>query len=354
MGIQKQLFGKSPDNREVFLYEITNENHMTIAVSDFGATLVKVLVPDRDGHLRDVVLGYDSAEGYYDNPGHFGAVVGRNGNRIKAAKFTINGKEYQLAVNDNKNNLHSGPNWYRTRVWNVTEINEEKNSVTFGILSPDGDQGFPGNYTGYVTYELTEANEIVLHYEGSADMDTVVNMTNHSYFNLAGHKAGTEAMLNHVVQIFAPEYTPVSDSEAIPTGEILPVKGTPMDFTKPKTIGQDVEADFEQLKLLGGYDHNYALCREKGELQQAAKIVCKESGIEMEVFTDLPGMQFYIGNFIEKENGKEGCVYEKRGGFCMETQYYPDACNQPAFQSSVLKAGEKYDTVTVYKFSSEK
>ena len=354
MGIQKQLFGKSLDNREVFLYEMTNKNRMSIAVTDFGATLVKVLVPDRQGVRRDVVLGYDDAEGYYNNPGHFGAVVGRNGNRIKDAKFTINGKEYQLAVNDNKNNLHSGPNWYRTRVWNVTEIKEEKNSITFGLLSPDGDQGFPGNYTCYVTYELTDENEIVLHYEGSADADTVVNMTNHSYFNLAGHAAGREAMLKHVVEIYAPEYTPVKDSEAIPTGELLSVVGTPMDFTSPKTIGQDVEADFEQLKLLGGYDHNYALCREKGELKKAAKVVCQESGIEMEVFTDLPGMQFYIGNFIEKESGKEGCVYEKRGGFCMETQYYPDACNLPSFQTSVLKAGDKYDTVTVYKFSTEK
>ena len=354
MGITKQSFGKSMDNQEVFLYGITNKNQMTITVTDFGATLVQILVPNKDGNKIDVALGYDTVEGYYKNPGHFGATIGRNGNRIKNAAFSINGKEYPLAVNDNVNNLHSGPNWYRTRVWNVTEIDEEKNAVTFCILSPDGDQGFPGNFTGYVTYELTDDNEIVLHYQGSADADTVVNMTNHSYFNLAGHHAGAEAMLNHTVQIFAPEYTPVSDSQAIPTGEILPVEGTPMDFTKPKKIGQDVEADFDQLKFGGGYDHNYALSREKGEMKKAAEAFSEESGIVMEVFTDLPGMQFYIGNFIEQETGKGGYVYGKRDGFCMETQYYPDACNQTAFQSSILKAGEKYDTTTIYKFSVRK
>ena len=353
MGITKRSFGKSQDGQDVFLYEITNKNQLTLTVSDFGATWVHMLVPDREGNRRDVVLGYDSAEGYYVNPGHFGAVVGRNGNRIGNARVEINGTEYQLPVNDNKNNLHSGPDWYRTRVWDVKEINEEKNSVTFGLFSPDGDQGFPGNFSVTVTYELTEENEVMLHYQGSADADTIVNMTNHSYFNLAGEDAGAEAMLNHVVQIHAPEYTPVLDAEAIPTGEIAPVKGTPMDFTEPKTIGQDVEAEFDQLIFGGGDDHNYALSREKGEVKEAAKAVCKESGIVMEVFTDLPGMQFYIGNFIDHEKGKGGHFYEKRSGFCMETQYYPDACNQENFQSSVLKKDEVYDTVTIYKFSVE-
>lgn len=354
MGILKQSFGKSTDNRAVFLYEITNGSQMSIAVTDFGAALVKIVVPDKNGNQVDVALGYDTAEGYYENGCHFGAVIGRNGNRIGNASFEINGKRYQLAVNDNKNNLHSGPDWYRTRVWDVTEVNEEENSVTFRLFSPDGDQGFPGNFTCFVTYRLTEENEVVLHYQGSADTDTVVNMTNHSYFNLAGHDQGAEAMLEHEVQIFAPEYTPVFDSEAIPTGEIAPVAGTPMDFyTCPKKIGQDVEADFEQLKFTGGYDHNYALCRRKGDIRRAAKVVSSRTGIAMEVFTDLPGMQFYIGNFIEEEKGKAGCIYHKRGGFCMETQYYPNACNEEAFETSVLKAGEEYDTTTVYKFSLE-
>ena len=351
MGIVKEPFGKSPDSREVFLYEITNGAGMTIAVSDFGATLVKILVPDRNGKTRDVALGYDNAEGYHDNPCHFGAVIGRNGNRIGGARFTLNGKEYQLAVNDNKNNLHRGPDWYRTRVWEVKKVDQEKNAVAFGLYSPDMDQGFPGNFTVQVTYTLTEDNEIQIHYEGTADQDTIVNMTNHSYFNLAGHEAGKEALLDHKVQILAPEYTPVSDSEAIPTGEIAPVAGTPMDFQEPKKIGQDLEADFEQLKFGGGYDHNYALTRKKGAMRKAAAAEYEESGIVMEVYTDLPGMQFYIGNFIDNEKGKGGCIYEKRSGFCMETQYYPDACNQDSFESSVLKAGDKYDTTTVYKFS---
>lgn len=351
MGIKKQAFGKSPDGQEVFLYELSNQNGMSIGVCDFGATLVKILVPDKDGAVRDVALGYDSTEGYYDNPCHFGAVIGRNGNRIGEAKFSLNGKEYKLAVNDNKNNLHSGPDWYRTRMWKVEALSEEKNSITLGLFSPDGDQGFPGNFTCHVTYELTGDNEIKLHYQGSCDKDTIANMTNHSYFNLAGHGAGREALLDHVVQIFAPEYTPVSDSEAIPTGEIAPVAGTPMDFTSPKKIGQDLEADFWQLQFGGGYDHNYALTREKGPMRQAAKVVSEASGIVMEVYTDLPGMQFYIGNFIEHEKGKAGCVYEKRSGFCMETQYYPDSCNQKNFQSPVLKAGEPYDTETIYRFS---
>ena len=192
-----------------------------------------------------------------------------------------------------------------------------------------------------------------MHYTGSADADTVVNMTNHSYFNLAGHNAGAESMLNHVVQIHAPEFTPVSDSEAIPTGEILKVEGTPMDFTTPKKIGQDVEDSYEQLVFGGGYDHNYALSREKGDVKEAASVHSHETGITMKVFTDLPGMQFYLGNFINNENGKGGSVYTKRAGFCMETQYYPNACNEANFQSSVLKAGEEYDTTTIYQFMTE-
>lgn len=353
MGVTKQNFGKSPEEKEVFLYELKNKNGAVIKVTDFGAILVSVEVPDKDGKLVDVVLGYDKVEGYYVNPPHFGSPIGRNGNRIGGAKFVINGKEYKLAENDNINNLHSGPDFYRTRVWDVAEIDEDLNSITFKIFSPDGDQGFPGNFTGYVTYRLTDDNEVVMHYEGSADADTIVNMTNHSYFNLSGHGAGAEEMLNHTVQIHAPEYTPVSNAEAIPTGEIASVSGTPMDFTSPKKIGQDVEADFEQLIFGGGYDHNYALTREKGEIKEAAVVHSDTTGITMKVYTDLPGMQFYIGNFIKNENGKEGCVYSKRAGFCMETQYYPNACNEENFQSSLLKAGDKYDTTTIYKFLSE-
>ena len=353
MAITKQSFGKSTDGTEIFLYEITNTSGAMMKVTDFGAILVSLMVPDENHKLRDVVLGYDTVEGYYVNPPHFGSPIGRNGNRIGNASFTIDGVTYQLEKNDNgKNNLHSGPNFYRTRVWDVAEIDAEKNSITFSIKSPRLDQGFPGNFTAFVSYTLTEKNELVLDYKGTADKDTIVNMTNHSYFNLAGHDAGAESVMNHLVQIHAEEYTP-TDKLLIPTGEIAPVAGTPMDFTTPKKIGQDVDADFEQLIMAGGYDHNYALTRKKGEMREAAVVWCEESGIQMKVYTDLPGMQFYIGNFIEQENGKAGCVYGKRSGFCMETQYYPNACNEEKFESSLLKAGEEYHTTTVYAFSTK-
>lgn len=351
MCITKKEFGKSQKGTEVFLYEVKNQNGASMQVTDYGAVLVSVKMPDQNKVMTDVVLGYDNVEEYYVNPPHFGAPIGRSGNRIGNAKFMLNNKEYQLPVNDNKNNLHSGPDFYRIRVWEVSKIDEEKNSITFKLFSPDGDQGFPGNFTVYVTYTLTEENALEMHYEGDCDTDTIVNMTNHSYFNLAGHQAGTEKMLAQYVQIFAEEYTPVSDSEAIPTGEYEKVEGTPMDFRTPKTIAEDLEADFEQLKFTGGYDHNYVLCREKGRMRQAAEVYSKDTGIVMDVYTDLPGIQFYIGNFIEDEKGKGGCVYAKRSGFCLETQYYPNAVNQEGFVSPKLKAGEKYDTTTIYKFS---
>ena len=351
MSVEKQSFGTTKKGEAISLYTVTNKNGMVMKVTDFGAILVSVLVPDKNGVLTDVVLGYDHGEDYQVNSPHFGATIGRNGNRIGGAAFTINGVVYQLAKNDNgENNLHSGPDFYRTRVWEVSELNEEENRITFRLESPHMDQGFPGNLTVFVTYTLNNQNELIMHYEGTADADTIVNMTNHSYFNLAGHNAGAEKMLNHVVQIHAEEYTP-ADAQSIPTGEIAPVKGTPMDFTSPKKIGQDVDADFDQLNFAGGYDHNYAMTREKGEMREAAVVRCEENGITMKVITDLPGMQFYIGNFIQHEDGKEGCVYGKRSGFCMETQYYPNSCNEENFQTSLLKAGETYNTTTVYAFS---
>ena len=346
MGITKRSFGKSKEGQEVFLYEITNKNQVTLTVSDFGAAWVHMLVPDREGNRRDVVLGYDSAEGYYVNPGHFGAVVGRNGNRIGNARFEINGTEYQLPVNDNKNNLHSGPDWYRTRVWDVKEIDEEKNSVTFGLFSPDGDQGFPGNFSVTVTYELTEENEVVLHYQGSADADTIVNMTNHSYFNLNGHASGD--VLEQEMWVDADAFT-ATDSLLIPTGEILSVTDTPMDFRVRKKIGRDIDADFEAIGFGGGYDHNWCL-NNQGKFAKVAEMWSQESGITMEVYTDLPGVQIYAGNFLDQEVGKNGVVYRKRQGICFETQHYPDAINHENFPSPILRAGEIYQTRTVYRF----
>ena len=253
--MKKQGFGTTKDGKEALLYTLSNKNGMEISVTDYGAHLVSVLVPDKDGKKRDVVLGFDSVTGYETDGSHFGATIGRNGNRIAGAAFELHGKTYQLAKNENNNNLHSGPDGYDYRLWNVEEADDS--AVTFVLMSPDGDQGFPGNFEVSVTYTLTDENAVEIHYEGSCDQDTVVNMTNHSYFNLAGHDAGS--IENQTLVLKAEQFSPVIDSASIPTGEHAPVQGTPMDFTSEKAIGAEIEADFEQLKLTGGYDHNFIL-----------------------------------------------------------------------------------------------
>ena len=253
--MKKQGFGTTKDGKEALLYTLSNKNGMEISVTDYGAHLVSVLVPDKDGKKRDVVLGFDSVTGYETDGSHFGATIGRNGNRIAGAAFELHGKTYQLAKNENNNNLHSGPDGYDYRLWNVEEADDS--AVTFVLMSQDGDQGFPGNFEVSVTYTLTDENAVEIHYEGSCDQDTVVNMTNHSYFNLAGHDAGS--IENQTLVLKAEQFSPVIDSASIPTGEHAPVQGTPMDFTSEKAIGAEIEADFEQLKLTGGYDHNFIL-----------------------------------------------------------------------------------------------
>lgn len=311
--MKKQGFGTTKDGKEALLYTLSNKNGMEISVTDYGAHLVSVLVPDKDGKKRDVVLGFDSVTGYETDGSHFGATIGRNGNRIAGAAFELHGKTYQLAKNENNNNLHSGPDGYDYRLWNVEEADDS--AVTFVLMSPDGDQGFPGNFEVSVTYTLTDENAVEIHYEGSCDQDTVVNMTNHSYFNLAGHDAGS--IENQTLVLKAEQFSPVIDSASIPTGEHAPVQGTPMDFTREKAIGAEIEADFEQLKLTGGYDHNFILDKAvEGSIELMAVASCKESGITMEAFTDLPCVQFYAGNFIAPVTGKNGVFYDKRNGFC--------------------------------------
>lgn len=346
--MEKKVYGRTNDGTEYNLYSFTNKNGMTMVLTELGATLVSVFVPDRVGVLRDVVLGYDQPQDYIDNTCFFGTVIGRSGNRIDKGHFTIGGKEYQMDVNDNENNLHSGNDGYDNRKWDVKAVDGENNSITFALSSPDGDQGFPGNFDVTVTYTLTDENEIVLHYEGSTDADTVANLTNHSYFNLAGHDSGT--IEDQELCIYADAYTPVRDSQAIPTGEIAPVEGTPMDFRTAKTIGRDINADFEQMVFVGGYDHNYVLSDHAGEKKKMAQAYCDKTGIVLEAFTDCCGMQFYAGNFITDQTGKNGVKYTKRHGFCLESQYYPNAVNESGFPSPVLRAGEKYDTKTSYKF----
>ena len=349
--MEKRGFGTTKDGKEAQLYTVHNNRGMEMSVCDYGAHLVSLLVPDKNGKKRDVVLGYDSVAGYETDGCHFGATIGRSGNRIAGASFSLNGRTYQLGINDHENNLHSGPDGYDYRFWDVKETTEH--SVTFRLFSPDGDQGFPGNLEISVTYTLTEDNEVEIHYEGICDQDTVVNMTNHSYFNLAGHDSGD--VLKQTMMIKAEHYSPVWNSDSIPTGEHAATEGTPMDFTVPKEIGQDISADFDQLIYTGGFDHNFILDKViPGAVECMAEASCKESGIIMEAYTDLPDVQFYAGNYIDNVKGKNGVVYGKRHGFCLESQYIPNAINQEGEEKPVLKAGDTYETTTIYRFLIQK
>ncbi|MCD8153974.1 MAG: galactose mutarotase [Clostridiales bacterium] len=348
MSVTEREFGRLSTGEPVKLYHIENTSGAYVEVISFGAILVRVCVPDRDGDLKDVVLGYDQLAPYEERSSFFGATVGRNGNRIAGASFEIQGKRIDLAKNENGvNNLHSGPNGFEKKLWSASA---GENCVKFSRISPDGENGFPGNFDVSVTYEFTESNALRILYEGVSDAPTVANMTNHSFFNLAGEGSG--AILDQYLAIYAKTYTPVIDPASIPTGEYAPVKGTPMDFTEYKRIGQEIDADFPQLVYTGGYDHNYVTDQyEKGVVRRIADAYCEETGIAMAVSSDCPCVQFYAGNFIEEEKGKKGHLYTRRDGFCLETQTEPNAVNEKAFHSPVLAAGERYSSVTEYSFS---
>lgn len=344
--MEKKNFGNTKEGACVTEYTMRNANGMILSVIDLGATITSVKVKGSDGKLYDVVLGYDNPVDYQNHTYYFGAVIGRNANRIDQAKITLDGKSYELEANDNENNLHSGANGFHALIWEVEK--EEAQSITFRCLSRDGEQDFPGNMTARVTYTLTDDDEVVIAYEAVSDQTTVANFTNHSYFNLDGHSSGN--VENQELEILASRYTPVIDGKAIPTGEIIPVAGTPMDFCKRKKIGAEIGADYAQLKYAGGYDHNYVLDRADGTMQLAARAYAAHSGICMEVYTDCVGMQFYAGNFVEEHAGKEGAVYGFRHGFCLETQYFPNAINEKNFKTPVLRPGEIYQTKTKYCF----
>lgn len=346
MGVTKELFGKTGDGREVYAFTLENKNGVKARVINFGAILVNLYVPDKDGNVADVVLGFDKLEDYYVNGSFFGATIGPSANRIGGASFRINGKTYQLDVNDGPNNLHSHKELgYHKRVWDIAAADEK--SVTFSLEAPDGDMGFPGNKKISLTYALSEDNQLSLAYHAVSDADTLINMTNHTYFNLAGHQAGK--IEDHILTLHAESYTPVVPG-AIPTGEIAQVAGTPMDFRAPKPIGQEIEADFEQLKLTKGYYHNFVITEADGTLREIAVVEDPKSGRKMKTFSTLPGVQFYAGNCIEKETGKENAVYEPRTGMCLETQYFPDTINKANFPSAVFGPDRVYDAVTVYQF----
>ncbi len=345
MTVEKSFFGKSPEGQEITRYVLRNSRGMEAWLTDFGAILVKLLVPDAQGRAEDVVLGFDQAEGYFQNPSFFGAVIGPNANRIGGAAFTLDGVDYSLDVNDNGNNLHSHAKLgYHKRMWKAA-VGE--NSVTFS-LEDDATLGFPGKKQVQVTYSLNEENELRLEYHASSDQRTILNLTNHTYFNLNG--AGNGQITDHELWLGASRYTP-ADAGSIPTGEIAAVAGTPMDFTVRKCVGKEIDADFEQLKLAGGYDHNWLIDGWDGTLRHFATVKGAESGRVMKAYTTLPCVQFYAGNYIDTQTGKGNAVYEKRFGLCLETQYAPDAIHHENFQPCVFggSAGD-YASVTVYRF----
>ena len=349
MSIRVEAFGTTKDGQQVKKYILENGKGMKVVVLNLGAGLAELWVPDQDGALRDVVWGYEKAEDYEVNGPDFGAIVGRNANRIGGAVITIAGKDYTLAKNNGENNLHSGPDMYFTRMWKG--IVADDNKVEFSLHSPDGDQGYPGNADITVSYTLTDDGELQIVYQGKADQDTIFNLTNHSYFNLDGQES--DSVLEQKVWLDADAFTP-GDAGLIPTGEIRDVTGTPMDFRTEHMIGERIDADYEPLKQAGGYDHNYVL-KNEGKYALCGKLISQKSGICMEVSTDLPGIQIYSANFLENEKGgKEGRTYGRRSAICFESQYFPDACHHENFQSPIVKAGEVYRTKTGYKFTVTK
>jgi len=345
----EQGFGKTADGTSVSLYTLTNKKGMEAKVATYGGVVVSLKVPDRQGKLADVVLGFDGLDGYLKINPYFGAIIGRYGNRIGGAKFVLNGVEHKLAVNDGKNSLHGGLKGFDKVVWKGRKLGE--NQIELAYLSKDGEEGYPGNLDVTVTYTLTDNNELRIDYKATTDKDTVVNLTNHSYFNLAGQGEGD--ILGHTMRINADRFLPV-DSGLIPTGELRPVAGTPLDFREPVAIGARIESDDDQMKLGRGYDHCYVLNKNGEGMVLAAKVREPKTGRVMEVLTTEPAIQFYTGNFLDGSvKGKGGKVYGRRWAFCLETQHYPDSPNQPRFPSVVVKAGGQYKTTTVYRFSAE-
>jgi aldose 1-epimerase len=348
---EENPFRKTVNGKQVDLYFLKNKNEMKAAITNFGGRVVSLWVPDKNGTLTDVILGYDSLAPYQepDDP-YFGALIGRYGNRIGKASFKLNDTTYKLDVNNGANTLHGGRTGFHKRVWDANQTNDHTLELTY--VSKDGEEGYPGNLTVKVVYTLTDDNELKIEYNATTDKTTVLNLTNHSYFNLNGEGSGT--VNNHLVTIDANRYTPV-DTGLIPTGKLVPVAGTPFDFRKPMAIGSRIDANDEQLKNGKGYDHNFVLNNSSKTLHHAATVVGDKSGIQMDVLTTEPGLQFYGGNFLNnKEIGKGGKVYDFRTAFCMETQHFPDSPNQPSFPSTVLKPGDTYKSTTVYKFSAKK
>jgi aldose 1-epimerase len=344
MEIKKQPFGTAPDGQEVQLYTLTNSNGMTVKITNYGAIVTSIVTPDREGNMGEVVLGHDSVEAYTPNDPYFGAIAGRYANRINKGRFTLDGKEYQLATNDAPNHLHGGNTGFDKVVWTAAEVPAE-NALRLTYVSPDGEEGYPGNLGAVVTYTLTDDNELRIDYEATTDKPTPVNLTNHSYFNLSAGKEKT--ILNHLVTINADQYTAV-DKTLIPTGELPSVKGTPYDFTTPQPVGTRIN------NLEGyGYDLNYVIRNGGDSLVHAATVEDPATGRVLEMYTTEPGVQLYTGFHLKGDlKGHNNTTYVQYGGLCLEAQHFPDSPNQEEFPSAILRPGEKYTQTTVYKFSA--
>jgi aldose 1-epimerase len=348
---EKKLFGKLPDGREVFQYTLTNKSGATMKVIDYGATLTSLLIPDRNGKLEDIVLGYDSLPGYIHGRSYFGAIVGRYGNRIGKGQFTLEGKKIQLTVNDGANHLHGGKIGYNKVLWTSKLVEDSTGaSVQLTYVSPDGEEGYPGKVELTVTYTLTDKNEVRIDYKGTTDKTTILNPTHHSYFNLSGSFNNT--ILDHLLTIEADTFTPV-DNGLIPTGKLEDVSKTPMDFRNPTAIGARINDQFEQLLFGKGYDHNWVLKNYTGKVRKVAEVYEPKSGRLMTVSTDQPGLQFYSGNFLDGIGKGKGVSYKYRTGLCLEAQCFPDSPNKPEFPAATLKPGEVYHQTTIYQFSTK-
>ena len=348
--IDSQNFSGTVDGKELALFTLKNSNGVVTQITNYGGRVVNLWVPDKDGNFGDVVLGDNSYDEYLNAyTSNFGALIGRYGNRIAKGQFTLNDTVYQLAINNGVNHLHGGLKGYQAVMWDASQLDGQ--TLELSYLSEDMEEGYPGNLQMKVLYTLTDDNELKIEYWAETDKATPVNLTNHSYFNLAGE--GSETILDHVMQINADYYTPVDDG-LIPLGEIAPVENTPMDFREPMAIGLHVNDDFEQLKIGNGYDHNWVLNEDSNELTFAAKAVEPVSGRVLEVYTNEPGIQFYIGNFLTGDDiGKQGKPYNFRSAFCLETQHYPDSPNQENFPSTILEPGDEYYSICIYKFGVE-
>jgi len=346
-------FGTTPGGADVYLYTLRNGAGMEVAVSDYGAAIVSLKIPDPTGRIQDVVLGYNNLSAYLSRKNQYlGATIGRYANRIAKGRFALNGRQYQVPANNGPNSLHGGSTGFDKRIWSAEDVTDPAGrQLKLRYLSEDGEEGFPGNLDVHVSFQLADRNELHIGYSATTDRDTVLNLTNHAYFNLAGE--GNGDILQHKVTLFASRFTPV-DETLIPTGEFRNVAGTPFDFRKSTAIGARLEDSAGQIRRAGGYDHNFVLDEGEEKLVLAARVTEPTSGRVLEVLTTEPGVQFYSGNFLDGSTvGKSGRKYSFRSGFSLETQHFPDSPNQPAFPSTVLKPGQRFQSTTVYRFSSE-